>query len=140
MIRIFLFFALTATPLFAQNSPTPDASGPESMAPEAFENFSTGKTLYFSWNGQPYGVEQFFKGRRTIWRAEDGDCIDGRWYGRDRYICFIYDGSSEPQCWQFIKTAGGYSARAEGADPDLDIELQSIDTKDIICPAPALGV
>ncbi len=96
--------------------------------------------MYFTFNGQPFGIEQFFKGRRSKWRFEDGRCDDGKWFADNNLICFNYEGGLETQCWHFLKTDDGYAARAEGAAPDDILELDHIDTKPLLCSGEGLAV
>ncbi len=110
------------------------------VSPNEFERLSTGKTLYFSFEGRPFGVEQFFNGRRSKWRFEDGNCEDGEWFAENDLICFNYEGNLETQCWHFLKTDEGYGARAEGAAPDEILKLDRIDTKPLLCSADGLAV
>jgi hypothetical protein len=111
------------------------------LTPEEFDALSTGKTLYFSKDGEAYGAEQFFQGRRSKWRYSDGACEKGEWFARNNLICFNYENAIETQCWEFFKTDnGGYAARAEGAAPDQILELDFIDTKPLLCKADGLSV
>ncbi len=110
------------------------------ISPSEFEKLSTGKTLYFTFEGQPFGVEQFFTGRRSKWRFEDGSCENGEWFADNDLICFNYEGGLETQCWHFLKTDDGYGARAEGAAPDEILNLDRIDTKPLLCRSDGLAV
>ena len=51
----------------------------ESMTPQAFEAFSEGRTLHFTLNGAPFGAEQYFDGRRSVWRFVDGCPKQNAW-------------------------------------------------------------
>lgn len=124
---IFLSFA---QPSFAETIITPDA----------FEKLSTGKTLYFTFRGKPFGIEQFFKGRRSKWRFEDGSCEDGEWFADNNLIFFNYEGGLETQFWHFLKTDDGYAARAEGDAKDDVLKLERIDTKPLLCSGDGLAV
>lgn len=110
------------------------------VSPDAFEKLSTGKTLYFSHNGAPYGAEQFFTGRRSKWRYSDGQCEDGQWFTDNDLICFKYKNKYDTQCWYFLKTDQGYAARAENAPADEIIVLDFMDTKPLLCVDPDLSV
>ena len=110
------------------------------ISPQEFEALSTGKTLYFTRDGRRFGAEQFYTRRRSTWQYFDGECSDGVWYAQGDLICFVYKGNPEPQCWQFLKTADGFVARAEGASPDFDITMSGIDNRPLDCKPPAVGV
>ncbi|KAB7615502.1 hypothetical protein F9L33_01690 [Amylibacter sp. SFDW26] len=127
-ITLILFWVVQ--PSFAETIVTPDQ----------FEKLSTDKTLYFSFEGKPFGVEQFFKDRRSKWRYEDGTCEDGEWFADNDLICFNYDGGLETICWHFLKTDDGYAARAEGAPKNEVLKLESIDTKPLLCSGKGLAV
>lgn len=110
------------------------------LSPDEFEALSTGNTLYFSKDGKPYGIERFFKGRRTKWRYSDGICEDGEWFAHDDMICFNYEHGLETQCWAFFKTDKGFAARAEGAPQNEVLELDHIDRKPLLCKGDGLSV
>ncbi len=105
-----------------------------------FEAMSTGKTLYFSKNGRPYGAEHFYKGRISKWRYSDGLCENGAWFHQSDMICFNYENGLETQCWAFFKTDDGYAARAEGAPQDKVLKLEFIDKKPLLCKDDGLSV
>ncbi len=111
----------------------------EIVTPQEFEALSTGKTLYFSREGQLFGVEQFYKRHRSTWQFADGNCDDGVWYADRGYICFQYTKKPEAQCWHFLKTDKGYSARAEGSPPESDLFLESVDQEPLNCKGPDVG-
>ena len=110
------------------------------ITPDQFEKLSTGKTLYFTYGGQPFGVEQFFENRRSKWRFEDGHCEDGEWFAENDLICFNYERNLDTQCWHFLKTDDGFGARAEGASPNDILKLDRIDSKPLICSGEGLSV
>jgi len=109
------------------------------ISPDAFEKLSTGKTLHFSLDGKPFGAEEFFEGRRSKWRFQDGTCEDGEWFAENDLICFNYEGGLETQCWHFLKTEDGYGARAEGAPIDDILKLERIDEKPLLCSGKGLA-
>jgi hypothetical protein len=111
----------------------------EVLSPEEFEAYSEGKTLYFALRGEPFGVEQYLPNRRAIWQYADGSCVKGYWYARRELICFIYDGDSRVQCWNFLKKGEGFAARSEGADPSDDLDVIRRDEKPITCLGPDVG-
>ena len=115
------------------------AMAQEIVSPQEFEALSQGKTLYFTRDGELFGIEQFYKRRRSTWQFADGECDDGIWYPIGDLICFEYTKNPNPQCWTFLKTADGYAARAEGAPPELDLILRSVDQKPLDCKGPEVG-
>jgi len=121
---------ITAAPVLAETN----------LGPSEFEALSTGKTLYFSKDGKPYGAEHFYKGRISKWRYDDGLCENGEWFALDDMICFNYEHGLETQCWAFFKTDKGYAARAEGAPVDEVLELDFIDKKPLLCKGDGLSV
>jgi len=131
MRRLILTAALfAAAPAMAQTR----------MTGAEFEAYSTGKTVFFSSNGTPYGAEQYLPDRRVIWSFLDGICITGEWYEAGDQICFIYENQNNgPQCWSFFRTDGGISAQFEN-DPDARslIELQQ-SPEPLFCPGPGVG-
>ncbi len=111
------------------------------MSGAEFDQYATGKTLYFGSDGGAYGAEQYLPGRRVIWTFLDGECEEGSWYESGNFICFAYDSRPEdPQCWIFLKSGDGVSALFDG-DPQARelIEVQQND-EPLICPGPKVGV
>lgn len=114
------------------------ADGP--MSAEAFEEYATGRTLYFGSEGLAYGAEQYLPGREVIWTFLNGECQRGHWYEQAGMICFIYEKAPDaPQCWSFFSDGAGLSARFEG-DPEAT-ELYEVEQDDapLICPGPEVG-
>lgn len=130
MKYLTLIACLIAFPAFAETL----------VSPSEFEAMSTGKTLYFSKDGQAYGAEHFYKGRRSKWRYSDGTCEDGEWFTDNNLFCFNYENGSQTQCWTFFKTEDGYAARAEGAPLDEVLKLYRIDKKPLLCKGTGLSV
>jgi hypothetical protein len=110
------------------------------VPPEAFEQLSTGKTLYFFSNGNFFGAEQYFPDRKSIWQYSDGECLEGEWFAQGSEICFVYRDDPRVQCWEFIEKSSGYAARGVGNPPELDLELGAIDTQPLNCAGPGFGV
>lgn len=110
------------------------------MNAEAFESYSTGKTLYFGEAGAPYGAEQYLPGRKVIWSYLDGECREGEWYEVGSQICFVYEGSPDiPQCWSFFDRPDGIMARFENdARGTVLIEVEQ-SREPLTCRAPWIG-
>lgn len=111
------------------------------VAPEAFEALSEGRTLRFAIDGKAFGAEQFFPGRRTLWRFAEGACQHGTWHAEHGLICFVYDDMPAPICWRFLDTGAGYTAALveDGAETGLRLRLQAIDANPLPCPGPEVG-
>ena len=106
------------------------------MTAEAFERFAEGRTLHFSRDGRPFGAEQYFPGRRSLWRFDGGGCEEGVWWGEGPLICFRYrDG--EPQCWRFRGSPGAFEA--ESVDAGFTVRFSHADERPLDCPGPKVG-
>lgn len=105
-----------------------------------FDAYTRGKTLFYGFDGEAYGVERYMPNRRVIWSFLDGDCKEGVWYERDEQICFLYEDRLDPQCWVFTESAGRLIARFEG-DP-MATELYEAEDigEEMICYGPDVGV
>ena len=131
MFRAFLILlALVAQPVAAQSP----------LTATEFDAYTRGKTLFYGFDGQAYGVERYLPNRRVIWSFLDGDCQNGVWYERDGQICFVYEDRLDPQCWVFTQTEKGLVAQFEG-DPS-STELYEADDlgEEMICYGPDVGV
>lgn len=122
-ILFFLFLpcaALADTPL----------SGAE------FDAFVSGRTLTYSANGIPYGVEYYAPSQRVIWSVLDGTCEYGKWYEASSptgpQICFVYEDDPEPNCWQIFME--GNRMRADFMNqPDSTVLYMLDETEPLIC-------
>ncbi len=86
----------------------PVAAAQEVVSPEAFERLAEGRTLHFTLDGAPFGAEQYFPGRRSLWRFEDGSCEAGAWRPEGDLVCFRYEAEGpSAQCWRFRRAGGG---------------------------------
>jgi hypothetical protein len=120
----------------------PGASAQEALSPEAFEALAEGHTLRFTLDGAPFGAEQYFPGRRSLWRFADGSCEAGEWWPEGGLVCFRYDAGDVPvQCWRFRPAGGGYAAVQveEGAETGFALTLAGRDTTPLDCPGPLVG-
>ena len=98
MIRLSMILLALGARVAAAQSPL---SGAE------FDAYTRGKTLFYGFDGQAYGVERYLSNRRVIWSFLDGDCKEGVWYERNGQICFLYEDRPDPQCWVFTESGGG---------------------------------
>lgn len=112
----------------------------EPMTGAQFEDYVTGKTLYFGQNGEAYGVEEYLDDRRVRWSFLDGKCKDGVWYEDQGMICFVYEDNPTPQCWSFFRESNGLRAIFEN-DPNATTlyEAQQND-EPMLCLGPEVGV
>lgn len=127
---LFILAGLLATPLSAQAP----------MGAVEFETYTTGKTLYYGYGSTPAGGEEYLPNRRVRWSILDGKCSDGYWYPDGAMICFLYEGSTDPQCWTFYQNDAGLTARHENsASQRLVSELKATD-EPLHCLGPEIGV
>ncbi|HJT61229.1 MAG TPA: hypothetical protein VJ797_06065 [Burkholderiales bacterium] len=129
--RLLALLAILASP----------AAGQGALTPGAFEAISEGQTLHFTHLGAPYGAEQFFAGRRSLWRHADGTCTEGRWWDEGEAICFRYADAPAPQCWRFLPRPGGLAAELVegGAGTGFVVEMSHADAEPLPCPGPKVG-
>jgi len=119
------------------------ASGQQVLTGKEFDDLSRGTTMYFTENGRFFGAEQFLSGRRTVWRAADGTCVNGTWTETNGDICFFYDNGDGPHCWTIADTGEGLtvtSTKNTAGYPPLTLELSGQDTTPILCTGPLFGV
>ena len=77
---------------------------------DAFEALVTGKTLTYSGESGPYGIEYYAPNRQVIWSFIGGECEVGEWTEKPTKdgpsICFVYENNPDPQCWYVFEDAG----------------------------------
>lgn len=132
-IVLFTLFCGLATPLSAQ----------EALGPEAFERFTTGKTLRYATPDGTYGIEQYLSGRRVIWAFLGEPCKFGTWYPDSDRICFVYDDATDPHCWRFFATPGGLMAEHFSGPGQSSADLTPLVAVDqspeaLTCPGPGV--
>ncbi len=121
----------TAAPALAADIP---------MSAEAFEDYTTGKTLHFGLGGTVYGSEQYLPGRRVLWAFLGEPCVEGIWYPEGDAICFLYENRETPQCWNIFRAPGGLTATVvDDPNPDRLYEVQQ-SREPLECPGPRVGV
>ena len=103
-MRFLLTFLFLASPAIAD---TP-------LNGDEFEALITGKTLTFSNDTVPYGLEYYAPNRQVIWSFIGGDCKNGEWYEAQTNdgpaICFEYEDDDTPKCWQIFEENGNLRA------------------------------
>ncbi|WP_170330967.1 hypothetical protein [Ruegeria arenilitoris] len=120
--------------------PAFSASAQTALSGADFDDYTRGKTLFYGFQGQVYGVERYLPNRRVIWSFLDGDCKEGVWYEQDEQICFIYEDRLDPQCWLFTRSGTGLIAQFEGDPEQTELyEADDID-EEMICYGPDVGV
>lgn len=125
-----------ALPLAAQEA------GPTPMDAAAFDAYTQGRTLSYSMQGQPFGIEEYLPGRRVRWAFVGQECQTGVWYERNTNICFLYDNApTDEQCWQFTESEGALRGVFQGPDgPSTELyEVQQSD-QPLTCAGPGVGV
>lgn len=109
------------------------------MTAAEFEAYVTGKTLFFSSEGQAYGAEQYLPNRRVIWTFLGDECQEGFWYENQGQICFVYDFSPDPQCWTFWQKANGLGARFENDPAATELYEVYQSPEPLVCEGPDVG-
>ncbi len=107
-----------------------------------FEARVEGRTLTYSYGGEPFGTEQYFPNRRVAWAFTGGACVYGRWYAQGASICFVYDNDPDPQCWQFFDEGGRLLARfmGDGSGDGGGGALSEVSRAERLdCPGPDVG-
>lgn len=103
------------------------------MNGDQFEALMTGKTLTFSADGQPYGMEYYAPNRRVIWSFIGGECVTGEWYQDERAICFVYEyDPDEPKCWEVFEDNGQIRAVFMNR-PGMSVLYEMSEAEPLIC-------
>ena len=118
----------------------PAAAAQSPMTAEEFEDYTTGKTLYFFSQGEAYGVEEYHENRRVRWSFLDGDCKEGAWYPQGEQICFVYEDNPTPQCWTFYRERDGLRALFEGRETGTELYEAGESDEPMMCLGPDVGV
>lgn len=115
------------------------------LDPAAFEALAENHTLHFTTrDGAPFGAEQYFPGRRSVWQYLDGSCAEGVWWPEGDEVCFSYGPDAPRECWSFEIGPTGTSARLAEGGPgspagELLLHLAGIDRTPLDCPGPYVG-
>jgi len=127
--------------LFALLIAAPAAMAAETpMTGAEFDAYTQGKTFYYAENGRDYGGEEYLPDRRVRWSFLDGRCKDGLWYEQADQICFIYEDSTDPQCWTFYDGPDGLVAQFEN-DPTRAMLYETRQSDEpMMCLGPDVGV
>ena len=134
--------------LCALVAPAPGRAAEGALDGAAFEALVTGRILSFALEGETYGVEEYFPGRRVVWAFEGGTCRKGSWAElRPGLICFAYEDDPAQHCWRFARAGSGLlatfvgDAGAEASDPGLQPPILATPVEGpMFCPGPEVGV
>lgn len=115
------------------------------MAPldaKAFEALTTGRTFFYSRQGQPFGTEQYLPDHKVIWAFAGDGCMKGSWVAHGEAICFSYEDAPEQlQCWNFNQTYAGLEGHFVGADPtEAPLIARQSSPEPMACMGPDVGV
>lgn len=109
------------------------------MTATEFEDWSSGHTLDYYDNGVLWGSEQHLPDRATLDADADGPCQKGSWFSQGPDICFTYDVSPGPHCWQFVRAGDQVTARSL-SDPEAPLYSVRRSDTPLACPGPDVGV
>ncbi|WP_103256470.1 hypothetical protein [Tabrizicola aquatica] len=129
-MRLLVTLALLTGPAMAE---TP-------LSAQDFDALTRGRTLTWAEFGQVYGVEQYLPGRKVRWTVLGDDCQTGHWYAHDQAICFLYDGRTDPVCWEITAAGTALHARLSGSPPDAAPVILEETTAPLACFGPEVGV
>ena len=110
------------------------------MSADAFERFSTGKTLTYAQDGVIFGTEFYGPGRRVLWAFAEQDCQEGTWYPKDDLICFAYGKTTAAQCWIFFQDTNGLTAQFVSPDGIGNPVEVAPSASPLGCSGPEVGV
>lgn len=133
-MRSLLLLLLLSGPALA------DTPATTPMSAEAFEAYTTGKTMTYAQGGEIFGTEQYLPGRRVRWAFTQDECKIGHWYPQDELICFVYEDQSAPQCWAFWQEPGGLRARFNDDPAGTELSEVRQTTEPMSCAGPDVGV
>ena len=116
------------------------AAESERLTPQQFEDYVTGKTLMYGFDGQHYGGEDYLPGRNVRWSYLDGRCKTGQWYPEDGNICFVYEDNPEPQCWSFFLRDSMLAAHLANKPESEEPSDTADNDEPLLCLGPDEGV
>lgn len=116
------------------------ASAERVLDAESFDALTLGQTFTFAEQGRAYGIEQYLPNRRVRWAFLDGECKDGHWWEERGMICFAYEDNPDPQCWTFVESEAGLSARFENDPAGTFLYEVSRSPEPLECKGPEVGV
>lgn len=136
-IRILPLAALlAAAPLAALADPGETAPA---MTADQFDARTRGKTITYTANGVPYGIEEYRPGHKVVWAFDGGECREGDWFQLGEQICFDYHDDTPLQCWTFHDSPAGLIARFEGDRIGAPLVSLQESATPLNCPGPEVG-
>jgi len=129
---------LLAWLLFATALVLAPAQAQDPVSPSEFRDYAEGFTLYFERDGAAFGSEAFEPGGKTLWRYNDGSCLEGAWRPHGAQLCFFYGDGQDVLCWRLLRDEQGLIVRLLGDGPDAGMELRIVgrDQRAPICGEP----
>ena len=109
------------------------------LSTTAFEAYVAGKTIIYGDRTGHYGGEQYLDGRRVVWSTQNGECVKGVWYGKGDQICFDYEATDTPQCWNFYREGHGLWARYVSDISATVVFERSASKEPLYCVGPKVG-
>ena len=111
------------------------------VSPSEFRAFAEGYTLYFDRDGEPFGSESFAPGGNTVWRYNDGSCVNGAWRPHGAQLCFLYETEGvdgDVLCWRVLRTEKGdlIARLLQGENAGLELKVTGRDQKPLLCGDP----
>ena len=110
------------------------------MSPDAFDAWSTGKTLDYSVNGVILGSEAYFPNRTVRDADTGGPCLDGTWHAEGDAVCFVYPARDGTHCWLYWRNGDAVFAKPLDAAPEDPAQLVTEAASPLTCPGPEVGV
>ncbi|MEX2520237.1 MAG: hypothetical protein WD969_13005 [Paracoccaceae bacterium] len=97
-MRVFLIAAAMALAAGAAVA----ASEDKPIPPEAWRELTTGKTVHYYKDGQPFGREYYINDEgEVVFRFPNGDCAEGRWAFAEGKYCFAF--GNQLHCFHHVK-------------------------------------
>ncbi|WP_424927469.1 hypothetical protein [Amaricoccus tamworthensis] len=108
---------------------------------EEFARRVSGRTVHFTWNGEYFGSEQYYRSGRALWRFASGLCQEGFWEFDGGHVCFSYVGDPERMCWRTgVENGRIYATQVEASGEDgITLTESHSDDSDLPCPGPLVG-
>lgn len=118
----------------AQSPDTPEATR-RYLDDHAFEKLFGNRSVHLTLNGEYYGSEHYYPGKKTVWAFRDGPCTPGVWTFQKRTFCFSYPNQA-PSCWRVFEEGGDYFAESiEG----LLLRIDSVTSEPLDCGVPEVS-
>lgn len=129
-MRWAVILGLVAAPVWAQ---TP-------LTALEFDALTQGKSMTWSEFGQVYGVEHYLPNRRVRWTLLGDTCVEGSWYAQGSAICFQYDDTPDPVCWEMTPAPTGLNASLVGRAGESAFVVIEPTAEPMACLGPEVGV